>query len=264
MSSNNHSKIPDPIEALMVILAVFFTISLTAFIYMAPLDVTNIQSEVNRQSRYFFIFAGSLFFILPFAYLYYKKMDVKKLLRLNPVSMQTLVYSAFLAVSIYVLGDELDRLINWIIPTPEWLTESIKPLKAETISDWILVVLGAVVVASVAEETAFRGFFQTALEKKGDVTRAVMLSSAAWALIHMNPYWAVQIFTTGIFMGYLSWKTNSIYPSILVHALNNLIAILFLNFEEIFADSWYEFDGHVSPLLLVASTALLLGSIKKI
>jgi membrane protease YdiL (CAAX protease family) len=124
--------------------------------------------------------------------------------------------------------------------------------------------LGVVILAAISEELLFRGFLQVSLEKKGDITRAVILTSVTWTIIHVNPYWAIQIFITGIFIGFLAWRTNSVLPSMIVHATNNLISMLFIN--NVLEDSmdWYYLGDHISPIVLVISIAILILSIRRI
>ena len=60
-------------------------------------------------------------------------------------------------------------------------------------------------------------------------------------------------------LGYLAWRTGSIWPSFMVHAINNSLSLWFANAaEDSFA--WYAPGGHVSPLWLgVAALVTYLG-----
>ncbi|MBN2424398.1 MAG: CPBP family intramembrane metalloprotease [Calditrichaceae bacterium] len=261
---NNHKKYPEPLEALMLIAAIVFGIFILVLSYTLVFGDMEQPEMTMNQARYIYIFAGSLFFIIPYFYGRSRQYEVKELFRLNPVPYETLIISVLFGLSLSVLGDELDRLIALIIPVPDWLKEQLKPLEATNFIEWTLVILGAVIVASVSEEGLFRGFFQVTLEKKGDVTRAVTLSAITWTLVHANPYWAIQIFVTGVFIGFLSWRTNSIYPPIIVHALNNIIALLYLNAATETPIEWYEWHGHVSPLILLPAAAILYWSVRQL
>ena len=42
----------------------------------------------------------------------------------------------------------------------------------------------------------------------------------------MNPYWFIQIYILGVFLGFLAWKTKSIIAPLILHGLNNFIALL--------------------------------------
>ena len=102
------------------------------------------------------------------------------------------------------------------------------------------------------------------IERKGDITRAVILSSLSWALIHANPYWAVQIFIMGIIIGFLAWRTNSIFPGIIVHVVNNLMSLIFINSEMDSVIDWYLTGNHVNPIILLPSIIILVWCIRKI
>ena len=108
----------------------------------------------------------------------------------------------------------------------------------------------------------YRGFLQVALEKKGDVTRAVLLSSLAWTILHGNPYWAVPIFIMGVVIGFLVWRTGSIIPGIIVHGTNNFLSLIVSNFEE--EPEWYMMGDHVSPVILIPALIILVYSIFKV
>jgi uncharacterized protein len=139
-----------------------------------------------------------------------------------------------------------------------------QPLLVENRLDWIVIISGAVIIASIAEEGLFRGFLQVTLEKKGDITRAVLLSAISWTLVHMNIYWSIQIFLMGILMGYLAWRTDSIVPAVIMHGLNNLLALLFLNYDWEETLGWYTWKGHVHPLILFMAGGVLFWSVKQI
>jgi membrane protease YdiL (CAAX protease family) len=102
------------------------------------------------------------------------------------------------------------------------------------------------------------------LERKGDITRAVIFSSIAWTIIHVNPYWAIQIFISGIFIGFLAWRTNSVFPSIIVHGINNLLSLIYVNIQNKDSLNWYTLGDHVSPVWIVVAAGLLFFSIQQL
>lgn len=262
----NRRQYPEPLEALIIILSIFAFLIISIYV-LSALNNGDLSSPetIISNSRYFFIFGGSLFLIVPLAYAWIRKFPIRPLFRFNPVPAEVLLLGIPIGLSLAVLGDELDRLIGLIITVPDWIYEMMYPLKAETSSEWLLIILGAVVVASVAEETLFRGFLQTALERKGDATRAVLFSSLAWTLVHQNPYWAVGIFVLGVVIGYLAWRTDSIILPVLVHAINNLLSVMVLNTDNL-SDKmgWYEWNGHVAPVVLVIAAGVLYWSLRRL
>lgn len=257
-------KFPEPLEALLLVLGVFG--ALIALIILRSLFNTDSVGEPDtliEGSRYFYIYGGSLFLIIPLLYARSRKYPIRNLFRLNPVPLSVILISIPIGIALTIVGDELDRLIALIITVPGWVYEMMYPLKAEGPWDWFLIITGAVVIAAVAEEVLFRGFLQVSLERKGDVTRAVLLSSLTWTLVHQNPYWAVEIFILGIFIGFLAWRSNSIIPPIIVHAINNFIGVWLLNTEDLSGlESWYLWNDHVSPVIIVLAIGTLVWGLR--
>ena len=113
-----------------------------------------------------------------------------------------------------------------------------------------------VALAPLGEEILFRGFLQKKLEESWqDITRAVLVTSLFFAFIHMNSYWFIQIYFLGIFLGFLSWKSKSIIPSLILHSVNNCAAVL-LSFTKIDIESIYLWKGHLSPIIILTAIYL--------
>ncbi len=255
---------PEPIEALVIILVTF------GFIFAVSLIITVValffqtESILEGNSSILFIIGGLFFLAVPIIYARMRQYDSRKVFRLNVPRSEILFLSLPIGLSLAVLTDELDRIIQIFIPTPEMFLQYLESLRAETASDWLILILGVVVIAAISEEILFRGFLQVSLEKKGDITRAVILSSISWTIIHINPYWAIQIFITGVIIGFLAWRTDSVFPPMIVHATNNFLSLIVINLDLEESLDWYLWGDHVSPIILVISAGVLYFCIKTI
>lgn len=92
-----------------------------------------------------------------------------------------------------------------------------------------LVWLAAVAGAPVSEEIVFRGFLQRGWSaSRIGVSGGIILASFLWALLHFGYPGIVilDMFVMGLGLGWLRWYTGSTTLTILLHALNNLIAML--------------------------------------
>jgi CAAX protease family protein len=91
----------------------------------------------------------------------------------------------------------------------------------------IFAVLAIVVLAPVAEEIFFRGFFFAGLRQRWSLWPSALLSGAIFGLVHAptGPTAAIPLAGLGVGLAWLYNKTGSIYPSMLAHFLNNAIAI---------------------------------------
>jgi hypothetical protein len=85
------------------------------------------------------------------------------------------------------------------------------------------------IAAPICEEVLFRGAFQGTLERRGPL-RAIAVSALMFGLIHWNPFNFFGPILFGVGFGFVAWRTGSIYPAILWHALNNSFAVFLLYF----------------------------------
>jgi membrane protease YdiL (CAAX protease family) len=95
----------------------------------------------------------------------------------------------------------------------------------------ILIAVLAVVFAPLAEEFVFRGMLFAAFQKTrlGVIGSAVVLS-ALWSVMHWgySSQNLVALFCLGLLFGYIVWRTGSLWPAIVGHGANNLVAVVAL------------------------------------
>jgi membrane protease YdiL (CAAX protease family) len=79
-----------------------------------------------------------------------------------------------------------------------------------------------VVGAPIAEELTFRGLLWSGLAKRGvRPWVAVLVSAAAFALIHFEPERLFVLLVIGSVLGAVRWITGSVGACIVAHAVNN-------------------------------------------
>lgn len=208
---------------------------------------------------------GELLLILPLLILLVRRTtNIRRALRINTVPPITLGMTAIFSMGVVVLADEVDRLISFVLPPPDWLHGVLESFQADNLVSLLLIFLGTVLLSAVVEEILFRGFLQRILENHWkDVTRAVLITSLFFAIIHLNPSWVIQIYLLALLMGYLAWRTNSVFPSIVLHGINNCLAFTFINWGE-HLEPWYSWRGHVSPVILTGGAALAIIGFRRL
>jgi len=80
---------------------------------------------------------------------------------------------------------------------------------------------------AVLEEIAFRGLLQHWLQVAIKPWKAMMVASVMFALLHFSFISFPYLVLAGMLMGWTKWKTGSLYPSMLIHFLHNLIVLEF-------------------------------------
>ncbi len=86
----------------------------------------------------------------------------------------------------------------------------------------------AALVAPICEEVFFRGFVFTGLLKRMSLWPSVLLSAVIFGVAHADLGSLVPLFIIGLALAWARWRTDSIWPGIVVHALNNTAAAVFL------------------------------------
>jgi membrane protease YdiL (CAAX protease family) len=134
-------------------------------------------------------------------------------------------------------------------------------LKADTIFEGVMLFIAAVLLAGIIEEMLFRGLLQQALERRLGITHGLFFAALTFAFIHLNPWWMMQIITLGLVLGILAWRSNSVFPGMWIHCINNATSLAFVNFEPQFL-GWYEWYGHVNPSIVAVAACLAFYCLK--
>jgi membrane protease YdiL (CAAX protease family) len=125
---------------------------------------------------------------------------------------------AFLAPVILVFS-----LGSWLLfyAVASLVAPSVRQFTAEMVSlpiPWILTVL----VAPPVEELIFRGILLHRWSIKWGLRKAMILSSLAFAILHMNP---IGMFVFGYVMAVLYIRSRTLIAPIACHMLNNALAL---------------------------------------
>jgi hypothetical protein len=133
------------------------------------------------------------------------------------------------AVGLFVLvmgWDVLSRATGREVE-PGFMADVLKSARADG-ALWLLVVAFCV-AAPITEELFARGFLyrgwsETFLRPTG----AILLSSLVWTALHLQYDWFFcgEVFSIGLLLGYLRYRSNSTWLTIILHGLNNLGAVV--------------------------------------
>jgi membrane protease YdiL (CAAX protease family) len=80
---------------------------------------------------------------------------------------------------------------------------------------------------AAGNELFFRGYVQTRLSQRLGRWRGILAAAALSALIQMNPTRSAIVFLFGIYLGWVTERTDSVRPAIATQALSNFSSILF-------------------------------------
>ncbi len=86
-------------------------------------------------------------------------------------------------------------------------------------------------VPAFCEELFFRGFVQSRLAAIWHPGSAILLTSVVFALVHIDAQHIIAVLPIGLYLGWAAWRSGSVWMSMLLHALNNLAAVLLARAE---------------------------------
>lgn len=143
---------------------------------------------------------------------------------------------------------------------PDFMKQLFEQMKEYPVSAFISVAI----FAPLLEEIFCRGIILRGLLTHYSPTKAIFWSAAMFAIMHMNPWQAVPAFLMGILMGWIYYRTRSIWAVIFIHFINNSFSfVVTAFFPDIAADATYSsiLPGNLYYLIFAASVLYTAGVI---
>ena len=127
---------------------------------------------------------------------------------------------------VFTFNIATEPLYSWM-GVPDFLREFYENMKLNPWSSFLTVVI----FAPLFEEFLCRGIILRGLLQHISPLKAIVWSALMFAVMHLNPWQALPAFIVGLLMGWIYWKTGSLWATIFIHFVNNgfsfLITILF-------------------------------------
>ena len=116
-----------------------------------------------------------------------------------------------------ILCSEADNLLLSLVPMPKFIYELFRSLHTGGVAGLAVIALAA----PFAEEMVFRGLILGGFLERYRVWKALLVSAALFAVVHVNPYQFFTAFGLGLLMAWLFWRTGSLWLCAIVHGLHN-------------------------------------------
>jgi hypothetical protein len=147
-------------------------------------------------------------------------------LALRWTSWQNLVIGIVAMLAVVFGWDALSRATGHEV-TAGFMGDIMKSATADGVL-W-LAVLAFAVMAPLTEELLARGFlYRGWSESFLRVPGAIVLSSLVWTSMHLqyDLFFLGEVFSIGLVLGYIRYRSGSIWLTTLLHGLNNLAAVV--------------------------------------
>lgn len=232
------------------------------------LGLVFIGSYFQLQFGFFGILSIQIWILLlSVGYSIYAKFDWRKVFSIQKPRLLHLLGATSLWLGTLMVVALLSLILQKYFPeSVEGLEIMEEMLKEQTLPALILVIA---IAPAICEELFFRGFVYSAFGKKLNPFLAILIVSAMFGIYHLS---LIKFFTTGILglaINYALYRSKSIFPSMLMHFLNNLMSVVALYFqdellklsgEQIPAEmAEAEMIGQADPLLALIAALLFLG-----
>lgn len=126
-----------------------------------------------------------------------------------------------------IVNSQVDRLI----PPPPWFWELFNKI-FENDYGFLGAFMKVVIIAPIVEELIFRGVIMHGLMRNYSRGTAIFFSGLLFALFHLNPWQFPATFILGLLLGWLMIRTRNILMAIAGHALNNLLVLLAITWNQ--------------------------------
>ncbi len=152
-----------------------------------------------------------------------KRLTVRDYLGLRPVA-PGLVWRWSIGLLAFGLVSDLITTALGRPLVPEVIMISLRTAVWPSLWVVALAVAGPLEEEVVFRGFMFRGFAGTRLGRAG----TILVTSLLWCLLHVqyDAYGIVTVFASGLLLGWARWQTGSLYTSLALHALMNLIAAI--------------------------------------
>lgn len=259
MQQSSAKYYPNTIEAIHLLVLYVFLQSLVDF----PLALYDYHHDTNWLSNPWISFISSITITLFIFYFGFRKANNKfrevfALKLFNPLLIIPIV--VLLPALQYLVG-LLNVQVERVLPAPPWFWELFERIFENRFGFWGAA-LKVVVIAPVIEEILFRGIIMHGLMRNYRSWYAVLLSAILFSVFHLNPWQMTYTFFLGLLLGWIMVRTRSLPLAILVHALNNLLVLMSITFQNELQNSFFSQLSRNNSIfissLIIAIAVLLL------
>lgn len=157
-------------------------------------------------------------------YLLIKRYDVKYILRLNPIKAKhgflvflIIFFGWFVSTFLAILTNYFLSKLGKVPVPPIPAAQDIRQLAFQ-----ILIISGS---AAFCEEILMRGLIMRGYEMRGSI-KAVFITAVFFAALHLNVQNFLSIVFLGSILGFVVYRTDSIYAGMIGHFTNNTMSLL--------------------------------------
>lgn len=193
---------------------------------MEQQGMTNVVNEIAGKLNYILLIS-SIVTVLIFLIIYaIRKKKLTEEILLKKTKPMNMVIAVLIGTSVWLFNSGilvLLQLNGLLMEQFQGMNEILNPL---TEGNLFIMVLTIGIVAPFAEEFLFRGVIYRTLSKNISIPVTIIIQGVLFGIYHGNLIQGVYAGLLGIIFGFITHKTQSLWPAIIAHMTNNTIAVI--------------------------------------
>ncbi len=208
-----------PLNAILVIVVTFFLVLfLGAFFFLTLGEGPAL------------VLSELLIPIVPLGFMLVKRVNIKSFVGLDVKPKFIMLGLASGALLLFI-----DIIVSLVLTTIFGVSQAVEESNAmitdlSSSTSGLIAVIAALSLAGVCEEFAFRGFLQSAINRRYSFIPAVAISAVAFGLFHFDPQlvYILSAIVAGLVLGYVYHRWNSYVVPAIAHSAVNLVVLVTL------------------------------------
>lgn len=219
----------EPSDGSAVFLGSYVLKLLLQVIIVIVLGVTDVDPDFSKTIAYACIITSSneiAFLLTPLAYGKIKGYDTIRGMGFEGrFSLWATLLVIPLSVALICMGQPLAEGFVRLVALIGYDTSAATSIMPSTPGELAATLILVALLPAIAEEYVFRGCVARAFARK-EYVFAVFMSALLFAIMHGSPLQLVHQFLIGVVCAVLFFATRSLWPPIILHFLNNAIALV--------------------------------------
>lgn len=209
-----------------IIIGIMYTVNNIDKITSNGPDIESIANQMTGLTNYIHL-ASSIITVLIFLLIYkVRKKKITQELKIVKTKKINLVIAMILGISVWLFNTGVLSLIEGaglLTKYFEAMNEMMAPLMEGNI---VISMIAIGIAAPFVEEFIFRGVIYKTLSKNISIKWTIIIQAVLFGVIHGNLIQGTYATILGVIFGYVTYKTKSLWPAIIIHTLNNLVAVV--------------------------------------
>ena len=210
-----------------------YLIILVILVIFRILTACNVLNFFGDAGDYIFTIAVQIFVLFGLSIFGFAKLNKKSIKQVlngygfQKISFKSVFLCLLIGIVIYFLNSYIATFFYELLSLFGYSISGSPVPKEYPFYLLIINLIFTAVLPGICEETVHRGMLFSEMKKKS-VIFAIVMSSLLFGLLHINIYQFFYASILGVILAILTLSTQSIFPAMIVHFMNNALNVYFV------------------------------------